>query len=278
MSYSTLTPEELLRAFMFEDTAVSQVIGQTAGQTLAGIAELVALIFEEMYTNLRRRKMSKKNIIAASMVTRLWRDAGVPIIFRRQIIGNRRQLKKWVSLSEVSGGKFWNLCDALVWNGREARWRRTGEDNVWFDSKEVKDLMASADFSRVLQLDVFGATNLGNVIHVGEMVRRMARLTWMGFMGSHTDLPMQKAIVHQVAPSVTMIHGGPWCARDFRDYGIASTIEVRGDFIRPIVHHRIVYSTAIKNLTIHLSSLKEVRELEWYLNRFTNMERLTRKS
>lgn len=222
--------------------------------------------------------MPKKDIIAVSTVTRLWRDAGVPIIFRRQIIGNRQQLQRWVDLSKVAGGKFWKLCEALVWNGRESRWRSTGEETVWFDSKEVKALMVSADFSQVSQLDVFGATNLGNVIHVGEMVKRMVRLSWMSFTGSHTDLSMQKAIVYQVGPSVTRIHGGPWCARDFQDYGIANTVEVRGEFVTPIFRHRIVHPVAVKNLAVHLSSSREVHELEWWLKRFTNLETLTRKS
>lgn len=279
MSYSDLTTaEELLHAFMLEESTVTQEITQTAGKRLGGIAELVVLIFEEMYTSLQERNLTKKDIIAASMVARLWRDAGVPIMFRRQIIGNRQQLTRWVSLVQVAGGKFWKLCDTLVWNGREGRWRRRGEDTIWFDSKEVKDLIALADFSWVSQLHVFGASGLGNMIHVSDMVRRMVCLRRMTFTSSRIDAEMQKAIVFQVRPSITRIHGGTWCARDFQDDGRASTVEVKGDSITHIFRHRIIHHLTVKNFTVHLSSAKEVCALEWRLKYLTNMEKLTRES
>lgn len=276
MSYSDLTAEELLHAFMFKESTVSQKIMQTAGESLAGIAELVELIFEEMHTSLQDQNLTKKDIIAASMVTRLWRNAGVPIMFRRQIIGNRQQLMRWVNLVQVAEGKFWKLCETLVWNGQESRWRTKKGVTIWFDSKEVEDLIASADFSRVSQLHVFGASGLWNAMHVGDMVKRMVRLRRMIFESSHIDADMQKAIVFQVHASITKIYGGTWCACDFQG-GRASTVEVRGDFIEHIFRHHIIHPSAIRKFTVHLSSAKQVRVLEWRLKQLTNLEKLTRE-
>lgn len=278
MSFSDLTSEDLLRAFFFEEFTLIPDITQTAGERLAGIAELVALIFEEMYTSLRRRQLSKKDIIAASMVTRLWHDAGVPIIFRRQVLGNRQQLRRWVSLVQVAGGRFWKLCDSLVWNGQQDRWHKKGEDTIWFESKEVKDLIASADFSRVSQLHIFGASGLGNVIHVGDMVRRMVGLRRMSFTSSQIDAEMQKGIVFHVGPRVTRIHSGTWCARDFHGDGRASTVEVRGDSITHIFRHHIIHPSTVKNFTVHLASAKDVRALQLRMKYLINMEKLTRES
>lgn len=275
--YTNPSSEDLLCAFMLEpeDPAVPPVIPTTAGKRLAGIAELVVLIFEEMFEVLLRQRMPKRDIIAASMASRLWRDAGVPIIYRRQIIGNRQQLARWVSLSGVAEGKFWRLCDTLFWNGQEARWRKQGEKEVWFETQEVRELMQLADFSRILELRVFGTLRLGNVILLGDMVRRMGGLRTMTFTGSQMDPALQREVLDQVGPSIKSIHSGTWCARNFQDNGRASSVEVRGDTITSIFRHRVIHPAAVKDLTVHLASPKEVRELKWMLRRFTNVERLT---
>lgn len=278
MAESYLRPDDLLRIFLPEDLAFGSTditTAPTAAATVANVGELVGLIFDEMYRLMERGGISKKQIIAASTATKMWRECGVEYIFRRQVLGNRKQLAKLAAMGRYKDGKFWRMGTTLVWNGRDACWCKRGEKVKWYEREDVLDNFGNINCEKITDLKIFGALGRGTEIHLADLVRGMPALKWVSFNGTHMDGVTQMHVVQQVVPSVMRIDAVDWLAQGFIGYARAERLEAKSSALLGFFQGRILDASAVRFFVLRVISRKHTNGCMYGLRRLKNLEELT---